>query len=425
MKKALLLGAGFSYDIGMPLAKDFTKIFFEELRPEKLKSVFERLKNNEPYGKEHPIDRETIDILYDLYLEYYHQPNANYEEFLKAIQTYTKKHSREEQRSCDYVFGFFHSIITDIFLSHQARVSLLFNSLKSFYKDIQNLIPEDDSLWVFSLNHDLIVEMLCMEYKIPLSFGCNDYIEFPISNKQINEKIKFKSCKIKNLNKKSFSQNVGGINLVKIHGALNEFRQDENLIVVDYNLKAPCGYIRKVNDVYKTMNYFINNQPCKALGEIIVSDFAGEMQFLRYSILTGGKKYSETIKTRKDEYKLNLFDEVLPDIDELFIIGYSFADKHINNRIQKIMYQKENMKIHIVDPFCYETPECLSPFDYDLRVRKSFCQTPEWLYFVKNATWPNEEEFKTLFDFRKNRELYLNKMIDAAIETAKQIIRKK
>ena len=151
MKKALLLGAGFSYDIGMPLAKDFTKIFFEELRPEKLKSVFERLKNNEPYGKEHPIDRETIDILYDLYLEYYHQPNANYEEFLKAIQTYTKKHSREEQRSCDYVFGFFHSIITDIFLSHQARVSLLFNSLKSFYKDIQNLIPEDDSLWVFSL----------------------------------------------------------------------------------------------------------------------------------------------------------------------------------------------------------------------------------------------------------------------------------
>ena len=106
-------------------------------------------------------------------------------------------------------------------------------------------------------------------------------------------------------------------------------------------------------------------------------------------------------------------------------MGYSFADKHINNRIQKIMYQKENMKICIVDPFCHETPECLRPFDYDLRVRKSFCQTPEWLYFVKNAAWPNEEEFKTLFDFRKNRELYLNRMIDATIEIAKQVVRKK
>jgi len=41
---------------------------------------------------------------------------------------------------------------------------------------------------------------------------------------------------------------------------------------------------------------------------------------------------------------------IIENIDELYVIGYSFGDEHINNRIIKAMYLNPNMKMWIVDP---------------------------------------------------------------------------
>ncbi len=85
-KKALLLGAGFSYDLGMPLAKDFTKDLFYFLKPERTKGYLDIWKTGNPFGSDRPINPQAMDDVYEIYQKHYNNNESNYEEFLKDIQ---------------------------------------------------------------------------------------------------------------------------------------------------------------------------------------------------------------------------------------------------------------------------------------------------------------------------------------------------
>ena len=113
------------------------------------------------------------------------------------------------------------------------------------------------------------------------------------------------------------------------------------------------------------------------------------------SILTGSKKYHTTLSNHRREEKIELFSSGLEKIDELYIIGYSFGDKHINHRISHAMHMNNNLKVMIINP-TYEKQEIFEPFDYDMRVR--YCTTvfPIWADYEKKGSWDS--------DFRKKIE---------------------
>lgn len=84
-KKALLLGAGFSYDLGMPLANGLTEDLFYFLTPERLNRYIKIWREADQYGPGRRIDPLAIDEVLDIYGRS-RRDGSNYEEFLKGLQ---------------------------------------------------------------------------------------------------------------------------------------------------------------------------------------------------------------------------------------------------------------------------------------------------------------------------------------------------
>ncbi|WP_397538150.1 hypothetical protein [Rummeliibacillus pycnus] len=411
MKKLLFIGAGFSYDLGMPLAHNLTRDFFSFLTPEKTKNFIEMWKSHDPYGEGRPLDKEIFDEVYDIYIKFYQDDNCNYEEFLKEIQNLGKMVVDQPKRdSLHYAFSKFYDIITYMLWIYQKFNFSIFDSNMNYYKKFSEYVPDNEELWVVSLNHDLYIEMLCLEMGIPISFGSDNKLNIPIDNYNLNNTLSFELIKREdlNLNKMNFIQNSRGINLLKLHGALNEFtyNDDKNLLHVSLeDCSTAKEYLNKNYKVHHDLKYYINGTLANMSNEIIVSDENGIMQFLRSSIKMGGDKYSIKFDLKPGEEKLYLFEEILKQVEEITIIGYSFSDKHVNLRLYNAMLLNPHLKIHIIDPFNTKTPAILEPFDYKLRIRKGTCGTPEWFSFLANGKWDNDLS-KNIKEFRNIRPKY-------------------
>ena len=408
-KRALLIGAGFSYDLGMPLTNDLTKDLFYYFNDKRIKILLNTLKDNNPYGSDRPINKKSFEIIYKIYSE--HCKGANYEDFLKEIQEqyndYTKK--QDEKDTFHYFFGVLLDYIFEMFWMYQFNNYKLYQQCRHFYNNFSNLIVNDE-LWVISLNHDLIIEFICFDNNLPLSFGSTDVKSFPLNNLKLNSNIDFFEISRNNLSldQMHFFRDECGVNLIKLHGGINEFTYGDDskiLHIKPDNNETSQSYLNKVNKVIHKMCYIINGIPARLCKEIAISDYEGEMQFLSKSIITGGYKYSKTFDPKPGEEKMRLLEEVLSLIDELYIIGYGFYDKHVNLRLYNAMLLNKNLKIWRVDPKTIEVPDILEPFNYNLRVRSAMCGTPEWLSYRVSEKWDNNQ-ISELKRIRTNREAY-------------------
>lgn len=73
------------------------------------------------------------------------------------------------------------------------------------------------------------------------------------------------------------------------------------------------------------------------------------------------------------------------------VIGYSFGDSHVNNRILNAMVKNPRLKIVVVDPASKPWPEFLRQFDYDLRLRKVVAGATQWMSYVKDKVWDQKQ----------------------------------
>jgi len=420
VKKALLIGAGFSYDLGMPLANGLTKDLFHFLTPDRMNKYIKIWKSAEPYGTDRPIDPRVIDEVLEIYLSYRNKEDSNYEEFLKEVQNEHRKLGASQMRrdTLHFVFGKFFEIIFRMFWMYQVNNFPWYLKNKEFYNSFSNFVPDEDELWVISLNHDLFIEFLCLELGVPISFGSNESIIIPESNYNFEQYLPFGAIERKNmnLNNMGFFRNYRGVNLIKLHGGINEFSFDNDSKLLQISIgkdDTPLSYLKKTQKVLHELKYYINGEPAKISREIAVSDFQGRMQFLRKSILTGGYKYSEKFDPKPGEEKMQLVEEILETIEEITIIGYGFGDEHVNLRLYNAMLLNKDLSIMIVDPYRYDTPQILKPFDYKMRVRRARCGGPEWLSYVEKGSWDSElmnglknnRGIRTLFDMDYRKRL--------------------
>jgi hypothetical protein len=87
MKKGLLLGAGFSYDLGMPLSYELTDVFLGIYNDTNVKRLAAAMSVQQPYGKDRPINKNAITNGWDLLLDYKRNNGKNYEAFLAGLQS--------------------------------------------------------------------------------------------------------------------------------------------------------------------------------------------------------------------------------------------------------------------------------------------------------------------------------------------------
>lgn len=70
MKRALLVGAGFSYDLGMPLSSELTEVFLGMFTEKNTARLVSLLAAQEPFGGDRPVNRKAIEEAFALLLQY-------------------------------------------------------------------------------------------------------------------------------------------------------------------------------------------------------------------------------------------------------------------------------------------------------------------------------------------------------------------
>lgn len=395
MNHVILLGAGFSYDAGMPLAKELTDVLLGMFNESNIKRFGRQLSLHEPYGADRPINFDAISSGLDLLLAFKKSGTSNYEELLSKLEERTKGGILSNSDSYNYLLSKLYKIIHEILSVYQlSAYSIMYTKAFKWYTRLIYLLNENQETWVITLNHDLFLECIAIDLKIPISYGQSSKMTFPISNLEMDKKITFLCHERDSYSKESkgFIFGQKGINLIKLHGGLGEFEYKDGSIICNLDVTKSNSQ-EFINEFTKSRNlaFYRSGFPLDGGRDSIVTNGDGELDILTKAMLTGGSKYSTTIEIKKKEEKLNLVDRVLKTAKKITIIGYGFGDKHVNFKISNAMVMNNEMKLIIVDPCHNKLPEFLEQFDYKERIVKATCRTTEWMNYYKYKKWDNEE----------------------------------
>ncbi len=286
MAKGLLLGAGFSFDLGMPLASEFSDTLFGFLNSFKIENLINNMRGHRPYSNDRTLCDVTLNRLLEIYNGFLNSENKNYEELFRIVES-LQVNSREAQETVSYFLSKIRNIINELFLIYQKNTYFYYILNRDKYKWLIDQF-EKEELWVFTLNHDVLIEMLCIDYKIPLNEGYSRTMQIPMSNINMEECIDFGKIDAteKDVDKLNYLKNTKGINILKIHGGLNEFFQGDektgrHRMIFDYHkFESSLNYLNALESFIHAPHYYINDRPPNIESEICVSDFDGVLQFM-------------------------------------------------------------------------------------------------------------------------------------------------
>ena len=333
-----LLGAGASYELGLPLVDELTLQF---------KKALYKNRNASYYKVPKEIESIAFPLLQDCKL--------NYEDIIGKIEVefnrcrsnntlYQKWHGVLQQ----YLEAVYYLLLEQHFINKHYIAGRLtyFESLKNYCKS--------SPLWIFSLNHDLLIEIIAKYLGIPIKSGFHDktYINGYSFEKLSRENMEN--------NKFSFFQNESGINLIKLHGALDVFVQgvDKNYLKLVNNSNDTTGVIDDVNNLLR--NDVMVKEGIRCTNEITYYDDSKVLQFLRITVMSGKHKYSSRISHTMDDWFFKIYKGHINYVKNLYCIGYSFQDLHVNTVLYDWLSFTNKRKMIIVNPYMKTIPNQFS-----------------------------------------------------------------
>lgn len=350
MRTGLLLGAGASYENGMPLVWDLTAELRAWLTTEKLAEL-----NRGWTEQGSGLPAEVLNSV----LRCINSKSMHYESMVGHIEVEQKRSGKLLQE-----YNQFHGWLVDIiyallYYRHAYNTDFILAGLR-FIEGIVGLSKINKPLWVFSLNHDLLIECLAAKYSVPLNTGLPDDFSVPTLDSRGKEtgRIAFNKIdgeKYEN-NGLIFPQGEDeGINLLKIHGSLDTFttRDGKDLVKIahaGHDASSIIANLRKFNDEVFFPAPGWHNGRVKLTGEVAYPDENGVMQFLRRSLLTGVFKFDQVSAQVLPKTMLGHFRINLNRVDHLIAIGYGFGDMHINSVVRDWLEFSGHRRLSIVSP---------------------------------------------------------------------------
>lgn len=344
----LFLGAGASCELGMPLVSELTKEFKDYFTPDHLKTLNDGWKIQGD-----GVDDSVIDLASSLLIN----DRLNYENILGYLQTAAQQRHRphaEQYRSLYIIM--LEIVYFQLYYKQIKELSRLNKTLPQF-AGLKKISEKSDVTWVFSLNHDLIFESIADYCGIPIhdGFWPNDFLKIPISTHP-QQYLYADILTEKNLNVGDLNilNKVGdsGINLIKLHGSLDVFTFRDGLDLC--RLRSPSNDPHAKIATLKLANENLYFQDAggkfNVKNEIVYTDDNGQAQFLRRTLLAGAQKFNPSYQQTLPKKMLDIFRSYINYVQDLYVIGYSFGDFHVDAIIRSWLEFSEKRSIKIVSP---------------------------------------------------------------------------
>ena len=431
----LLLGAGASYDLGMPLVNELTHELKSWLTPDKLRSL-NRYWRRSGSGFDYPDD--VIENLASVLV----CEDMHYENILGFLQVQSRRHSGETQ-SYDGLYQFLSGVIYALLKErHLLNVDYIKRNIR-YLDGIKSFAEENAPLWIFSLNHDLIIECFAADVGIPIKFGfTEETIRLPrrdprgIMFGHLEAEVLAEDV-LKKRGLPFFTRGQTGINLLKAHGSLDvfTFRDGRDVLKVLPDGEGIQGVLSSLRISNQELRYVEPDWPGGVIAthnEIIYADKFGEMQFLRRSLLGGAYKFDQRHYQVIPNEMLEYFKSNLNHLTTLVCIGYGFGDHHINQVVRDWLEFSCERHLTIVDPRASRIPNEFLHFALQVEVVSSDCtdyldqaggikRKPIEHAARRLSAWKREKRAETDDTFRKFVQDERNRYVERAVEWAKKL----
>ena len=346
-------------NVGMPLVSELDDEFKSYLTPEKLRTFNNQWRAN---GTGYPDD--AIENLVKL-LEH---GDMHYEDVLGNLEV--NFHRRTTGQAYHGLYGIVAEIIYGLLLEkHTHNIHFIERNI-GFLGGINVLAQKNEPLWIFSLNHDLMIECLSAHFGIPMSCGFSEeVIQLPrrdTSGEIIGELRAhvLPGELVEGEVLPFFGPSQSGINLFKLHGSLDvfAFRDGKDLLKFTPSNDSVAGVIEALLGANKELLYIdprFAGGRIWTINEINYADYAGVMQFLRKTLLAGAFKFDNRFSQVLPQRLLAHFASNLNRLTKLICIGYGFGDHHINQVMREWLEFNRTRQLMIVDPNFQKIPDSL------------------------------------------------------------------
>jgi hypothetical protein len=388
--KDIFLGAGASYEVGMPLVWEFSQTLRENI----LKRLDSKLFN---FESDNELKSFFIEILSD--------ENLHYEQVVGLLEKRHIEGRNNSQRTHGVIIQLIECIQLLLLEEQSNTLKFLSEKIKDYY-GISSLIKKEGVLNIFSLNHDIVFEEILDYYKIPYKDG------FYKRDNNYNHIARFKVATSSELDGGEldfFKSNESGVNLIKLHGSLDVFAaEDKHLFLKSYGESSFVGSnyaeIRKIEDMNLEI---LQRDGVRATNELYVHDRTGELQFLRRSLLSGAHKFKGQFDQIIPVSLLKFFTQQLKSTEQLTVIGYSFGDDHINDALKEWLECKSRT-IEIYDPYRSDIPDGFESYKEQLTLVKGGLTDYFMTFDSSQESWITKSKramFNTVRDSLKSRRL--------------------
>jgi hypothetical protein len=342
----------------MPLVWQITNELKGWLSPDKLRT-FNRRWREQGGGMADEVVEDFISVLT--------RPEMHYESLLGYLETCYRKPT-PYRADYHHLYSWFVEMVSHLLrLRHTDLAHFIARNIR-FLSGITVLAETNAPLWIFSLNHDVIIECLAAHHSIPLHSGfASGGITLPRRNSSgaITGTLCAETLTAAQLDAGIPFPSIGtkGINLLKIHGALDifTFRDGADLARILPPEPMVAGTLEMLRIANEELIWVEPNsgQIAHATNEIAYADETGEMQFLRRSLLSGAYKFDNRESQVLPANVLKQFSSNINHLTTLIVIGYGFGDLHINQILRAWLEFSADRHLEIVGPGMSSIPSFL------------------------------------------------------------------
>lgn len=366
--RGLFLGAGASYELGMPLVWDLTGEFKGYFTPQHFRELNKGWRE-QGGGYDDSVIETTVALL--------QRSDLHYENILGCLETFSRRPCEPLAEQYAGIYQRMVELVSLLLYPRQTgSLPYIQRGLVPF-EGLSGFVKNSSPVWVFSLNHDLMLQLLARRCEIPLRDGFWPENTVIIkSNRRGSTDISLKADVLseEDLNRVNlylFRPGEFGINLLKIHGALDVFTFRDGLDLCRLQPVGPelNGYLTSLRLVNEEIGFWDYHGKARVVNEIPYTDEEGVEQFLRRTLLAGAQKFDKRFSQTLPQKTLDIFRSQINYVQELYVVGYSFGDAHIDLVLRNWLEFSGDRSIVIVDPYRTGVPQQLAHLALQIDIR--------------------------------------------------------
>lgn len=354
--QALFLGAGASFDCGLPLRWELTAEIRRWLTPARLAAYNAGWEAQGQHWNHAVIDRLT-ELLAD--------EDVHYEHLLQRLARESQDAAYDFlQRDFHNAFIFLLQTVYAFLLERQAKNAGYASVVLKDYQGLKDLAHLNRPLWVFTTNQDVTLELLALSLDIPIKSGFGGQSEFTMgSSAQATRKLRFEQVSDADITSQTlnfFIEGEYGINLVKLHGSLDTFLQSDlstrvKLLPPTQQLTDYLADLVFINQVNQQLTL---EQGGAITNRSLYKDAEDKLHALERSFLFDYPYFPVTENTYPTPFH-TVMQNQLTAIEEVIVIGYRFEEPSLNTLFAQWLAFDDNRCLRVVDPVTHDLPATL------------------------------------------------------------------